>query len=290
MSSSNDQINHATDAVILQTVQVTPIRHLFNALKDLATDLNAIIDNNELKITNYDKRHTSLIDVHIRFDLHVCRPQKISICANSLRLFKLISKATNNDVMGLYISDHDYNDGSVSKLGIQFNNKNFNQQTNFKMDMFEPEEEELVLPEVDYDGIIVMTSAGFQKIIHDFNGGLVDKIRIESIGDEVVFSAVGQWCDIRISRKEFSASDTKGAAADKATDMIQFKKKPHASNVIRGEFPFKCLMNITRLTQLSPTLEIYLKNDLPLIVKYHIGSDMGFIRICVAPLPPQTTP
>lgn len=281
-SSNIEQINHATDIIVLQTVQITPIRYLFNALKDLVTDLNIIIDQNEMKITNFDKKHTSLIDVHIRFDHHVCRPQKINICANSHWMFKLIYKSSPNDILGLYISDNNYNDGTVSKLGIQFNNKLCNQQSNYKMNLFNPEGDELEIPECDYDGIIVMTSAGFHKIIHDFSG-IADKIRIESIGDEVIFSADGPWCDSRISRKEFTESDK--SVSEKASDMIQFKKKPDKANVIRCEFPFKCLLNITRLTQLSPTIEIYLNNNMPLIVKYHVGSDMGYIRICVTPVP-----
>jgi hypothetical protein len=46
------------------------------------------------------------------------------------------------------------------------------------------------------------------------------------------------------------------------------------------------LNNIIKCTPLSPHLELFLENDLPLIVKYGIGSEMGHIKMCLSPLPP----
>jgi hypothetical protein len=55
---------------------------------------------------------------------------------------------------------------------------------------------------------------------------------------------------------------------------------------MQGEFPIKCLNNIIKCTPLSQHLELFLENDLPLIVKYGIGSEMGHIKMCLSPLPP----
>jgi proliferating cell nuclear antigen len=286
VKSSVEPIDFENDECVLQTVQTGPIRNLAVALKEIMTDLNMTITEKELKITSYDKKHTCLCDVHITFEHHHCKKKKITICANALHFFKLISKVTPNDILGLHISNRDYNDGSVSALGIQFDNSRCSQITNYKMRLFNPDEDELDLPEnIEYDSISVMPSAGFQKIIQDFNG-LTDRIRIESIGDSIIFSALGQWADAQICRRE---SDSTNAATDKASETIQFKKKPDAANVIRGEFPFKCLTNIIRFTQSSPIIELHLKNGMPLIVKYLLGSNMGYARLCVAPLPPATT-
>jgi hypothetical protein len=73
---------------------------------------------------------------------------------------------------------------------------------------------------------------------------------------------------------------------EKTAETIKFKKKPDPSVVMQGEFPIKCLNNIIKCTPLSPHLELFLENDLPLIVKYGIGSEMGHIKMCLSPLPP----
>ena len=73
----------------MQTIQISPTRNLFSALKDLVPDVTMIIDKNGMKIINFDKNHTTLVAVKIKFEKHECIPDKIVVCANSLHLFKL---------------------------------------------------------------------------------------------------------------------------------------------------------------------------------------------------------
>lgn len=271
------------NVLTMQTIQISPIRNLSSALKDLVPDVTMIIDKSGLKIINFDKNHTTLVAVRLRFEKHECIPDKIVVCANSLHLFKLISNTSNDDLFSMYIDKEDYHDGSVSHLGLQYDNGKIQQCNNYKLRLFEPEEEELEIPEVNYSAIIHIPSAGFQKIIRDLTG-LSDRIKIESVGDDLIFSCVGPFATSRIYRTEQKPDETINVI-DKS-DAIKFRKKPDPSVVMRGEFPLKSLNNFIKCTPLSQHLEIYLENDLPLIVKYDIGSNMGDIRLCLSPLPP----
>jgi len=276
-------MNIQNNVLTMQTIQIPPIRHLSSALKDLVPDLTMIIDKQKLKIINYDKNHTSLVAVELKFEKHQCIPDKIVICANSLHLFKLISNTSNDDLFSMYIDKEDYHDGSVSHLGLQYDNGKINQCNNYKLRLFEPEEDELEVPEVSYSAIIHMPSAGFQKIIRDLTG-LSDRIKIESVGDDLIFSCEGQFAKSRIFRTEQKPDVT---VLEDKMDAIKFRKKPGASVVMSGEFPIKSLNNFIKCTPLSQNLEIYLENNLPLIVKYDIGSEMGDIKLCLSPLPPM---
>jgi len=266
----------------MQTIQIAPIRNLYSALKDLVPDVTMIIDKEGMKIVNFDRNHTTLVAVRMKFEKHDCIPDKIVICANSLHLFKLISNTSNDDLFSMYIEKDDYREGSVSHLGLQYDNGKINQCNNYKLRLFEPEEDELEVPEVSYSAIIHMPSVGFQKIIRDLTG-LSDRIKIESVGDDLIFSCEGQFAKSRIYRTEQRPNDT---TLDDKMDAIKFRKKPAASTVMSGEFPIKSLNNFIKCTPLSQNLEIYLENDLPLIVKYDIGSEMGDIKLCLSPLPP----
>lgn len=277
------QMDISNNVLTMQTIQIAPIRNLYSALKDLVPDVTMIIDRDGMKIINFDKNHTTLVAVKMKFEKHVCEPDKIVICANSLHLFKLISSSSNDDLFSMYIDKDDYNEGSVSYLGLQYDNGKVQQCNNYKLRLFEPDEDELEVPEVNYSAIIHMPSAGFQKIIRDLTG-LSDRLKIESVGDDLIFSCEGQFAKSRIFRTE-QKSDNNLPLDDKM-DAIKFRKKPSPSVVMSGEFPLKSLNNFIKCTPLSQNLEIYLENDLPLIVKYDIGSEMGDIKLCLSPLPP----
>jgi len=272
------------NVLTMQTIQINPIKNLYSALKDLVPDVTMILDKTGMKIINFDKNHTTLVAVKIKFEKHECTPDKIVICANSLHLFKLISNTSNDDLFSMYIDKDDYHDGSVSHLGLQYDNGKINQCNNYKLRLFEPEEDELEVPEVTYSAIIHMPSTGFQKIIRDLTG-LSDRIKIESVGDDLIFSCSGQFATSKIFRSE-QKPNANSIIDDKMADAIKFRKKPAPETIMCGEFPLKSLNNFIKCTPLSQNLEIYLENDLPLIVKYDIGSDMGDIKLCLSPLPP----
>ena len=52
---------------------------------------------------------------------------------------------------------------------------------------------------------------------------------------------------------------------------------------VSGTFCCKTLLNFTKCSALSQTMEIRLDNDLPLVVKYLI-SNLGSINLCLSPL------
>ena len=56
------------------------------------------------------------------------------------------------------------------------------------------------------------------------------------------------------------------------------------NSVIQGEFSLKNLGYFIKCTNLCNQIEIYLENDLPLVVKYSVAS-LGEIKLCLAQIP-----
>ena len=84
----------------IQSVQVSPIRNMITALKDVLTDATITFTKNGLKIINFDKTHTILVNVTLhanKFEKYRSDPDKIIVCANTLHLFKVISTMSNDD-------------------------------------------------------------------------------------------------------------------------------------------------------------------------------------------------
>ena len=66
--------------------------------------------------------------------------------------------------------------------------------------------------------------------------------------------------------------------------ITEFIQKQDSSTIIQGEFSLKNLGYFIKCTNLCNSIEMYLENDLPLIVKYSVAS-LGDIKLCLAPLP-----
>ena len=257
----------------IESVQVSPIRNMITALKDVLTDASITFTDKGMKIINFDKTHTILVNVLLhanKFEHYRCDPDKILVCANTLHLFKLISTMSNDDTLSIYIDKSDYHDGVVSHLGLQYENGDIKQFYTQKLRLIDPDTEELEMPNVEYSTVINMPTTDFQKIIRDMNG-ISDRIEIKSVGNDLIFSCDGNFASSRIYRTESDGN-------------MNFINKPDASVVVQGEFSLKSLSHFIKCTPLCSNLEIYIGNDLPLIVKYDVAS-LGTMKLCLASLP-----
>lgn len=266
-------MNEDNNILTIKTVQIQPIRNMITAIKDILTDATITFTKEGMKIINFDKTQTILVNVFLsadRFEKYVCLPDKVIICANTLHLFKVISTMSNDDTLSIYIDKADYHDGIVSHLGLQYDNGDIKQCYNQKLRLIEPDMEEMNVPDVTYSTVINMPSSDFQKIVRDLNG-ISDRIEIKSVGNDMIFSCEGNFASSRIFRSESNGN-------------MNFIQKNDASVVFQGEFSLKSLSHFIKCTPLCSHLEMYLGNDLPLIVKYDVAS-LGEIKLCLVPLP-----
>ena len=91
------------------------------------------------------------------------------------------------------------------------------------------------------------------------------------MANELIFRCSGSFATAEIRRAESDGS-------------LEFQLKPDNSKIIQGEFSLKNLGYFIKCTNLCSQIEMYLENDLPLVVKYHVAS-LGEIKLCLAPLP-----
>jgi proliferating cell nuclear antigen len=273
--SNKNQVVNPTDGNVLtiKTVQIAPFRTLMTALKDILLETNITFEPDGIRIINMDKSHTILAHLYLaaqNFEFYECKKDKIIIGVNMFHLFKLINSIDNDDTLTIYIENADYADGIVSNLALKFENGEIKQCKTQKLRLIEPEPEELQYPDVKFSSIINLPSADFQKIIRDLSC-ISDKLEIKSVGNELIFKCSGQFASAEIHRAESDGS-------------MGFILKQDSSKVIQGEFSLKNLGYFIKCTNLCSQIEVYLENDLPLVVKYNVAS-LGSIMLCLAQLP-----
>lgn len=266
-------MNEDNCVLLIRTVQISPIRNLFLSLKDILADQTVLFSKDGLRIVNFDKTHTILVNVELhasKFEQYLCKPDKIVICANALHLFKLISTMSNDDTLTMYIENCDYHDGVVSHLGLQYDNGDIKQCYSQKLRLIEPDSEELIIPDIEYSTIISLPSSDFQKNIRDLSS-ISDRIEIKSVGSDLIFSCEGSFASSKIYRSEMD-------------QFMEFTQRPNdPSSVVQGIFSLKSLSQFIKCTPLCSTVEIYLSNDLPLICSYDVAS-LGSIKLCLSSL------
>ena len=256
--------------LLIKTVQIAPFRTLMTALKDILLESNITFQKDGMRIVNMDKSHTILVHLHLlseNFEFYECKKDKIIIGVNMFHLFKLINTIDTDETLSIYIENEDYNDGIVENLVLKFENKQKEQCKIQKLKLIEPEHEELNIPDVMFSSIINLPSNDFQKIIRDLNS-ISDKLEIKSIKNQLIFKCRGAFASAEIIRSE--------------SDGMGFVQKHN--KVIQGEFSLKNLNYFIKCTNLCNQIEIYMENDMPLIIKYNVAS-LGEIKLGLSPLP-----
>jgi proliferating cell nuclear antigen len=269
-TSTQESMNNV---LTIKTVQIAPFRTLMTALKDILLETNITFDKTGIRIINMDKSHTILAHLFLNaenFEFYECKKEKIIIGVNMFHLFKLINTIDNDDTLTMYIENADYVDGIVSHLALKFENGDIKQCKTQKLRLIEPEMEELQYPNVKFSSIINLPSSDFQKIIRDLSC-ISDKLEIKSVGNELIFKCSGQFASAEIHRAESDGN-------------MGFILKQDSSKIIQGEFSLKNLGYFIKCTNLCSQIEVYLENDLPLVVKYDVAS-LGSIKLCLAALP-----
>ncbi len=271
--NKNQTSSTECNVLTIKTVQIAPFRTLMTALKDILLETNITFEPDGMRIINMDKSHTILVHLFLaaqNFEFYECKKDKIIIGVNMFHLFKLINTIENDETLTIYIENSDYVDGIVSHLTLKYENGSVKQCKTHKLRLIEPEPEELQYPDVTFSSVINLPSGDFQKIIRDLSC-ISDKLEIKSVGNELIFKCSGPFASAEIHRAESDGS-------------MSFTLKQDSSKIIQGEFSLKNLGYFIKCTNLCQQIEIYLENDLPLVVKYNVAS-LGEIKLCLAVLP-----
>ena len=249
----------------LKTVQGTAIRILIEALKDILNDTNIMFDETGMKIIAMDNTHTVMVHVKLNaenFEEYTCK-KKLVVGVNMLNFFKLIKSLSNNGTLTLFIEED-----NINILGIKIEDSEKNTITSYGMKLMDIDEENFRIPNAKFDYIISMPSNDFQRTIRSMSE-LSDLIEINSIGQKIIMKCIG----------DFANQET---IMGEVANGLKFLQSSEENDIVSGIFSLKHLLMFTRCSNISHNIELYLKNDYPLVIRYAIAN-LGDIKLCLAP-------
>jgi proliferating cell nuclear antigen len=250
----------------VKSVQTSVFKTLIEALKEILSETNIEFNELGMKIVATDEISTILVHLKLRadkFEYYHCEGKQV-IGVDLLKLFKLIKTMSNNDTFTLYI-DSD----NINELGIIMEDGEKSEITTFTLNLIDLNQTEISIPPAEFDSIMSMPSVDFQNICRKMSQVSGKKVEIKSINDEYRIRCEGDDARVEVVR----------TPADSGMKFMQ-DNKPDI--VTQGFYKLKDLIAFTKCTSLSQNIELYFKNDYPLIICYTVAS-LGELRLCLVP-------
>jgi proliferating cell nuclear antigen len=214
--------------------------------------------------------NTRTVLVHLR--LHADKFEKFSynhdnpkfvIGVNTDHLYRIVRTATNDDTITFYVDKSDSN-----SLGLLLEDGEKKQVTRYKLNLLDRDEPDIQLPETEFSTNITMPSMDFQKICRDMTLLGAKTVDIKNVGSSLTFSCKGH----------FASRTTVMGDSDKE---FSIEKKAN-DDIVTGNFSLPHLVLFTKCTNLCNNLEIHMKNDWFLMIRY-VVANLGEIKLCLMP-------
>jgi proliferating cell nuclear antigen len=268
----------ATDTRIfeIKTIQSNAFKTLIDAIKDILIEANLHFTKTGITLNAAKKpTHEMSIIMNLmkdKFQIYELKEDKI-LGVDMVNLHKLIKTMNNDDSLTLYYDKIDPNN-----LGIRMENEKKNCITDYKLKLLDLNpDKEFKLPsdsnKTYFQTILSVPSQIFHKIIKDM-ANISDSIEITSMSDILTFTGKGDFASQSSTLKQ---KDNK-----KDDESIKISKKADNSEIIQGLYELKNLTTFTKCVGLCSSVELYLKNDYPLFIKYLVA-DLGYIYLILSP-------
>ena len=254
--------------MFMRTIQGGVIRSLFDTLKDIVHDVNLRFDATGIKLTTLDKSKCAL--VYLKLDAESFEEYRcdgvFDLGINVTNTFKLIRAAGGRDSVAF-----SYDVANPHEMDIIVQNFERNSSTTFALKLMDVDDDNIELDDVDFDSIITMPSAYFQRLCRDMSD-IADTMRIKSEGGSVTLSCDGQFAS---QRTLIGQSDKDGASVANGMSMTN-------DEACEGAYQLKFLTTFCKSSSLCPTVEIYLHRD-HMALRYSVAS-LGSVKFCLVRL------
>jgi proliferating cell nuclear antigen len=270
----------------LKTTQSVHIRTLIDSLNALLTDVNITfypyyIDN----MTDEDKKiggvvikelnKTSSILIHCKLDANMFehydynyKHSKLTIGINLSNFLKCIKCMTHFDTMTWKIDDDD-----INKLIMILESEK--EKKIFKINLMDLEDANYEIEPVTFPYSIILPTQDFQNYCKNMMS-VTDKIDIKCTNDNLFLSGKG----------ELGVIDFELTASNISSGLTIVKNTDNVNELVQGTFELKYLIIFTRCSSLCSHVNLFLKNNYPLIIQFSVAK-LGQIKFVLSQSKPK---
>ena len=270
----------------VKTLQISSFKILIEALKEILKDATIkftpvfydangeISTASGISIVAMNKSTSVLIRLKlpaIKFEKFFVKSKKpVMIGVNMTCFNKLIKTITNEDQMlTLFLEENDQN-----HLGIKIESLEKNTSTTYKLNILDSENEDMNIRDSEFEAVVTMEASGFQKIIRDMSN-ICDTVNIIFVD-----GATNKNTLIFQGKGEFASQKTVLQAKEPDPDTND-ERDNTKELIIQGTYDLRNLSLFSKLSNLCTNIDLFMKNNFPLIIKYQIAN-LGHIYLVIS--------
>ena len=204
------------------------------------------------------------------FDSFRCDEPKITIGVDMSNFYAALKTINDNDPIILYMNRDNRNSLYIRSLN-QSNESS--EETDIEIFLMEITNPDLPLPQTDFQSKIIMKSEKFHTACKQLHNSATF-VEITSIDDQISFKGQSEGAKISKSYRDINQNKP--------------RNKKDKKNIIQGVYELRNLMGFSKCNKLCDIIEIYLKNDFPLVLVISIAN-LGKMYVFLTPIedPPQ---
>lgn len=250
----------------VKTINANAIKYVFQLLCKILPEANIRFEKDKMRIFTTDQSKTVLIQLCLEakgFETYEVL-ENITCGVNLTNLSDTLSIIENGSTLQFSVSD-----SNRCQLGIIIHNEDENITIKRTIDLLEIDDLEVRIPQVTFNTVIQMRTNKFQKIVRELAGHDEKYIEIIKVEKTLRF-------------KSKNNSGTTEILVGESENNISFDTN-NVVEMIQGVFSAKTLLCFTKGTNLHNNMQIFIKNDFPLIIRYMVG-DLGYLKLALAPI------
>lgn len=198
------------------------------------------------------------------FQLFYCSEARTLVGLDIHNFYNLLKMINDDDPLVIYMNKNDR-----SSLYIQSVNEDPNsvEEKNIKIFLMDITNQEMKIPQAHFENIITMGTDKFHDVCKHLNNNST-YVEIRAIGGEITFIGQNEW----------------GKTTHRYKDNNKEIDKNRQNDVLfQGIYEIKNLLFFSKCAKLCPTIDLYLKNDFPLVLVICVAS-LGKLYVFLSPI------
>jgi proliferating cell nuclear antigen PCNA len=211
-----------------------------------------------IRILTTTKDRNILVNMKLdaeNFDVFYCRRPKLTIGMDLNYLHSFLASISNEGMI-TFCMDED----NINILNIKGISDKNNEQVDLYINLLDITDEKVninSIKPVTFDAMVSISSQKFHKMCKNL-GANSTYVEIRSIGTQISFTGRGECGKITIN-----LTDTDESLKIKSNDV---------TNVVQGVYELKALTLFTKCNTLCPNIDMFMKNNFPLVLKITVAS------------------
>lgn len=208
------------------------------------------------------------------FEYFFCAEKKISIGVDMNHFHALLKTVSDDNPVTLYM-----NRDNRSALYIRSVNEkdDSSEETDIELVLMEIANPEMPLDSTEFQNKVTIASDKFHTICKHLNNNSA-LVEITSVGNQISFRGKNDGGKVTMSYKDTHQNEKK------------HKKKyvEKKQQVVQGEYELRNLMSFSKCNKLCNTIDIFLKNDFPLVLMIAVAN-LGKLFVFLTPIENKMT-